>query len=136
MVAADSLAVAGCTLGAGYGAAASGSAISAFMSLPIAMFGLIMSVIIIGRTDSWEGLCAKVGYALFNAGLATGGSGLAGGLTIVGMAQQLRMHKIKCFPGQVPLEYHAPVFAGLLGNSFALFGLIVGLVMSGSYCSG
>ena len=30
-------------------------------------------------------------------------------LTIVGMAQLLRMHKIKCFPKQVPTEYQAPV---------------------------
>ena len=136
MVAADSLAVAGCTLGAGYGAGASGSAISAFMSLPIAIFGLIMSVIIIGAIPAGQtGYCAKVGYAHFNAGLATGGCGLAGGLTIVGMAQLLRMHKIKCFPEQVPAEYQAPVFSGLLGCGFALFGLIVGLVMSGANCS-
>ena len=81
------------------------------------------------------GYCAKVGYAHFNAGLATGGCGLAGGLTIVGMAQLLRMHKIKCFPEQVPAEYQAPVFSGLLGCGFALFGLIVGLVMSGANCS-
>ena len=95
-----------------------------------------MSVIIIGAIPAGQtGYCAKVGYAHFNAGLATGGCGLAGGLTIVGMAQLLRMHKIKCFPEQVPAEYQAPVFSGLLGCGFALFGLIVGLVMSGANCS-
>ena len=131
MVAADSLAVAGCTLGAGYGAAASGSAISAFMSIPIAMFGLIMSVIIIGAIPAGQtGYCAKVGFAHFGSGMSVGLSGLSAGtaIGIVGDAGvRATAQQPKLFVGMILIL----IFAEALG----LYGLIVALVMSGANCS-
>ena len=78
-----SLAIVGCCLGTGYGALQGGTIVSVVLSLPIAVMGLIMAVIIIGAVPAGqEGYCAKVGYAHFSSGFAVGGAGLAGGLAI------------------------------------------------------
>ena len=70
-------------MGAAFGALRGGTIVSVVLSLPIAMYGICVAVIIIGAIPAGQGgYCAKVGYAHFNAGFAVGGAGLAGGLAI------------------------------------------------------
>jgi hypothetical protein len=78
------MAVVGGCLGAGFGALRGGTWLSALLSGPIAVYGLIMSVVIMGQIPAGQNdyYCSKVGYAHFHAGFALGGSCIAGGIAI------------------------------------------------------
>jgi hypothetical protein len=82
-----SFALVGGALGSGYGALHGGTVVSVVLSLPIAVMGLIVAIIIMGQIpydSSFPYYCAKVGWAHFCCGVSVGGAGLAGGLAIGG----------------------------------------------------
>ena len=134
------LAIVGCSLGAAFGALRGGTIVSVVLSLPIAVYGLIVSVIIIGAIDSTggyhEGMCPKVGYAYFSSGFAVGGAGLAGGLAI-GMTGVLYADFVECATCaccRSSPRYAVAIFACIAGNLIAFCGMIVALIMSGARC--
>ena len=126
-------------MGAGYGTAKSGTGIAAMavmkpelimksiipvvMAGIIAIYGLVISILIVGQIPD-TGYTMKMAGAHFGAGLAVGLAGLAAGYTIGivgdagvrGTAQQPRL-----FVGMILIL----IFAEVLG----LYGLIVGIYM-------
>ena len=132
------LAIVGCSLGAAFGALRGGTIVSVVLSLPIAVYGLIVSVIIIGAIESVpsEEMCPKVGYAYFSSGFAVGGAGLAGGLAI-GMTGVLYADFVECATCaccRSSPRYAVAIFACIAGNGIAFCGMIVALIMSGARC--
>lgn len=132
------LAVAGGCLGAGYAAANGGTMLSAVLSAPLVLFGLIVGVIIVGAIpyDAGE-YCEQAGFAHLWAGVAYAAAAVAGGLAI-GMTQFINADCDACGAERrctcVALRYLVALFACLIGNGIALVGLILALVMTGVRC--
>jgi len=101
------------------------SLIPVVMSGIIAVYGLVVSVLIVGRLDPSQGYPLYSGFVHLGAGLACGSTGLAAGyaIGIVGdSCVRAYVREAKVFVAMVLIL----IFAEVLG----LYGLIVALIMN------
>ncbi|KAA8651773.1 V-type proton ATPase proteolipid subunit [Aspergillus tanneri] len=118
------------TLGAAYGTAKAGIAISGslipvIMSGIIAVYGLVVAVVIHGDLNRSESQALYTGFMHLGAGLSVGFTGLAAGyaIGIVGDAGvRAYMQQSRVYVGMILIL----IFAEVLG----LYGLIVGLILN------